>query len=396
MSVYGKDGTALSAVYDKDGVSLQYAYDIYGTEIFSGQTPVTPDYDEWDTEYQHTILQARDAWKTEYRADNTIIPLIIHTDQHRYLNNAHKPTFDYLARAIKWSEVTAIIGLGDVCGAVYNTADLNNMNTCLSGLPRYKRIDIAGNHDVQLQKEEGSSYAYAPMTDVLFQTAQNSYFNNSGFGGNNSNVRYGFKGMESVIDPVHDVKICVFAVWANRGDPWYHYYCDSDAINAMIAMLSTGDKDIIVLCHIQPYYEEHINYHPAVDGDEAYTATSYPKTASLGYTVPLDQFFADRKAKRSGTITDCDGLSHNYDFSECTSDLLCVLSGHVHKDFYGYSPDGTVPSVAFDAYRYDNCPLHLVNIDRTRQRINIWKFDEANNIYNWQAPFEEPESEVTT
>lgn len=398
MSVYDKGGTALSAVYDKDGVSLQYAYDVYGVEIFSSQTPVTPDYDEWETEYQHTILTARDAWKTEYRSDNTIIPLIIHTDQHRYLNSAHKPTFDYLARAIKWSEVTAIVGLGDVCGAVYNTGDLNNMNTCLSGLPRYKRIDIAGNHDVQLPKTEGSSYAYTPMTDALFHVAQDAYFDNSGFGGNNSNVRYGYKGMESVVDPLHDIKICVFAVWVNRGDPWYHYYCDSDSIEAIISMLSAADgKDIIVLCHIQPYYEEHIEYRPAVDGNEASSATVYSKTASLGYAVPLDQIFADRKAKRSGTIADCDGVSHSYDFSGCTSELLCVLSGHSHKDFYAYSPDGNVPSVVFDAYRYDNCPLHLVNIDRTRERINIWKFDEANNIYNWQVPFEEPESdEVTT
>ena len=395
MSVYDKNGNILSAVYDKDGVSLQYAYDIYGTEIFSGQTPVTPDYDEWETEYQHTILTARDAWKTEYRSDNTIIPLIIHTDQHRYLNSAHKPTFDYLSRAIKWSEVTAIIGLGDVCGAVYNTADLNNMNTCLSGVPRYKRIDIAGNHDVQLPKTEGSSYAYTPMTDALFHVAQDTYFDNSGFGGNSSNVRYGFKGMESVIDPLHDVKICVFAVWVTRGDPWYHYYCDSDSIEAIISMLSSvDDMDIIILSHIQPYGRKTTWYTPPVDGGEG--GSGQPAAvSSLGYSVALDQLFADRKAKTSGTITDCDGVSHSYDFSNCTSDLLCSLSGHVHADRYIYSPDGNVPAVIFDAYRYDNNPLYFVNIDRTKERINVWKFDTANNIYNYQVPFDEPESEVT-
>lgn len=396
MSVYDKDGNALSAVYDKDGVSLQYAYDVDGVEIFSGQTPVTPDYDEWETEYQHTILTARDAWKTEYRADNTIIPLIIHTDQHRYLNSAHKPTFDYLARAVKWSEVTAIVGLGDVCGAVYNSGDLNNMLTCLSGLPRTKRIDIAGNHDVQLPKEEGSSYAYAPMTDALFQTAQNTYFDNSGFGGNNSDTRYGFKGMEYVIDPLHNVKICIFAVWVTRGDPWYHYYCDSDSIEAMISMLSSvDDMDIIVLSHIQPYGRKTTWYTPSVDGGEG--GSGQPSAvSSLGYSVALDQLFADRKAKTSGTITDCDGVSHSYDFSNCTSDLLCSLSGHVHADRYIYSPDGNVPAVVFDAYRYDSNPLYFVNIDRTKERINVWKFDTANNIYNYQVPFDEPESEVTT
>lgn len=397
MSVYGKDGTALSAVYDKDGASLQYAYDVDGMEIFSGQTPVTPDYDDWETEYQHTILTARDAWKTEYRADNSIIPLIIHTDQHSYLKPANKPTFDYLSRAVKWSEVTAIIGLGDACADYYFATNLNNMNTCLSGLPRAKRIDVYGNHDCQQKKQEGSSYAHTPISDAQFHVLQDDYFDNSGFGGNSSNVRYGFKGMEYVIDPLHNVKICIFAVWVTRGDPWYHYYCDSDSIEAMISMLSSvDDMDIIVLSHIQPYGRKTTRYIPAVDGGEASSIVTGAVTSSLGYGVALDQLFADRKAKTSGTITDCDGVSHSYDFSGCTSDLLCSLSGHVHADRYIYSPDGNVPAVIFDAYRYDNNPLYFVNIDRTRERINVWKFDTANNIYNYQVPFEEPESEVTT
>jgi hypothetical protein len=98
---------------------------------------------------------------------------------------------------------------------------------------------------------------------------------------------------------------------------------------------------------------------------------------------------ADRKAKRAGTITDADGVTHSYDFAPCTTDLLCVLNGHEHLDSFAYSPDGTVPAVEFDAYRYDNRPLFFVNIDRTKQRLNIWKFDEANQIYNYQVPFRE-------
>ncbi len=386
MSVYNINGNSLNDIYSIIGSGSAVAYDKIGNVVF-GQVPID-DYDEYSTEYQHTILQARDAWKTEYRADDSIVPVIIHTDQHRYLNSAHKPTFDYLNLAIRWDEVSAIIGLGDVCGAVYNTTDLNNMVTCLSSLPKNKRIDIYGNHDCQLNKAEGSSYAYAPLTDELYHTLQDTYFDNSHFGGNNSIVKYGFKGNESMIDPVHHIKFCVFAVWVTRGDPWYKYYADSDTINAMITMLSTVDNyDIVILSHIQPYERQSTKYIPAVDGHEASTVTSKP--ASLGYNIALDQLYADRKAKRAGTITDCDGNVHNYDFTNCTSDLLCSLSGHSHEDYTGYSPDGTVPALVFDAYRYDNVPLHLVNIDRTRQRVNVWKFDEANNIYNYQVPFVE-------
>lgn len=388
MSVYSREGALLSALYSITPAELSRAYSARGVEVYNNDGS-QPDYNKYDTEYQHTILIARDAWKEEYREDDTIIPVIVHTDQHRYLNSAHKPTFDYLNLAVKWSEVSAIIGLGDVCGAVYNTTDLNNMNTCLSGLPRAKRIDIAGNHDCQLNKTEGSSYAYAPLTDELFHTLQDSYMNNSEFGGNNSNTRYGYKGMEYMIDPVHHIKFCVFAVWATRGDPWYHYYCDADCIDAMISMLSTvDDYDIIVLSHIQPYGNSITQYYPAVDGEEAHESVAVAQ--HLGYNIKLDQLYADRKAKRAGSITDCDGVSHSYDFRNCTSDLLCSLSGHSHVDIYGYSPDGTVPAVVFDAYRYDNCPLYFVNVDRTQERVNVWKFDEANGIYNYQVPFEAP------
>lgn len=386
MSVYSLDGISLQTAHALNGNSLNVVYDVDGVQIFDGSDS---DYDEWSTEYQYTILQARDAWKAEYRSDNRIIPVIIHTDQHMNLNT-HKSTFDYLSLAMKWQEISAIIGLGDVCGAVYNTNDLNNMVTCLSSLPVSKRIDIAGNHDCQLPKEEGSSYAYAPLTDELYHTLQNTYFNNSAYGGNNSNTRYGYKGMEYVIDPLHNIKFCVFAVWVTRGDPWYHYYCDSDSIEAMIDMLSEVDNyDIIILSHIAPYARSTTWYHPAVDGDAASTETKAYGINSLGYSVQLDQLYADRKAKRSGAIADCDGNVHTYDFTNCTSDLLCTLNGHHHADKYIYSPDGNVPAVLFDAYRYDNMPLHLVNIDRTRQRVNVWKFDEANNIYNYQVPFNE-------
>lgn len=386
MSVYNLSGNELSNLYDTSS-ELEYAYDIEGNEVFNSSGS---DYDEWTTEYQHTILQARDAWKTEYRADNSIIPVIVHTDQHRYLNSAHKPTFDYLNLAVKWNEISAIINLGDVCGAVYNTSDLNNMVTCLSSLPKSKRIDVYGNHDCQLSKEEGSSYAYAPLTDELYHTLQDTYFNNSEYGNNNSIHYYGFKGMQYVIDPLHNIKFCIFAVWVTRGDPWYHYYCDSDSVEAMISMLSSVDNyDIVILSHIAPYARSTTWYIPPTDGNVASTETSTYGTNALGYSVQLDQLYADRKAKRSGTITDCDGNVHTYDFTNCTSDLLCTLNGHHHADKYIYSPDGNVPAILFDAYRYDNVPMFFANIDRTKQRVNVWKFDEANNIYNFQVPFNE-------
>lgn len=392
MAVYQFNGNAIGTLYNINGVQLQQAYDIFGNSLLSGGGD---DYDTWETEYQHTILQARNAWASEYRNDPDIVPLIIHTDQHRYLNAAHKPTFTYLGKAIKWNEVTAMIGLGDVCGAVYNTTDLNAMLACLSPIPQAKQINIAGNHDVQNNKT-GDGYAYSYMTPDQFASLQETYFNNAQYGGNNSDTRYGVYGMETMIDPLHHIRFCVFSVWHtgsppnyDGGQPWYSYKLTSEDVDAMISMLSIVDNnDVIVLSHIQPYAGTITAFKPAVDGNEASEVEN--SSSHLGYSIALNQLYADRKAKRSGTIKDIDGNVHSYDFSNCTSDLLCSLSGHSHSDYWKYSPDGTVPAVVFDAYRYDNTPLFMVNVDRTRERLNIWKFDIANNVYNYQVPFNKP------
>ena len=163
----------------------------------------------------------------------------------------------------------------------------------------------------------------------------------------------------------------------------------SEAVEAMISMLSVvDDNDIVILSHIQPYALQDEWYIPAVDGEQAGTSSETRSHIAYSNTNAIDNMIADRKAKRSGTITDSSGVSHSYNFSNCTSDLLCCLNGHSHEDIYGYSPDDNVPSITFDAYRYDNVPAYFVNIDRTRERVNVWKFDEATNVYNYQVPFE--------
>lgn len=393
MAVYQISGQSIETVYDLQGNVLSQAYDINGNPLLSGGD----DYSIWETEYQHTILKARDAWAADYRRDPSIIPIMVHTDQHRHLNSSNKPTFTYLSKAVKWDEVTAMIGLGDVCGAVYNTTDLNNMTNCLSPVSKSKRIDIAGNHDCQRSKT-GDGYAYSYLTADQFAALQETYFNNSQFG---SNSRYGVYGMETMVDQTRHIRFNVFAVWHTGsppdyagGQPWYAYKLTSEDVDAMISMLSIVDNnDVVILSHIQPYAGKVTRYKPAVDDRAEAVVVENDTTGDLSYStgskIILNQLYADRKAKRAGTIKDIDGNVHSYDFSHCTSDLLCSLSGHSHADYVKYSPDGTVPGVVFDAYAYDAHPLFMVNIDRNNKRLNIWKFDTANQIYNYQIPFNE-------
>ena len=387
MSVYNLSGNELSSLYDTS-IGLEYAYDILGNQVFNSSG--TDDYSEWTTDYQHTILQARDEWKTKYRADNTVVPIMFHTDQHRRLKYS-KSLFTYLGLAIKWSEVSAIANLGDTCGATYNTTDLNTMIDCLSPIPVNKKIGVWGNHDCQLKCDDGSGYAYVALNDEQFTTLKNTYFDNSGYGDGTYHV-YDNRNNEYVIDKAHGIKYCVFASWyfGEGGQPYHTPRLTSAVAEAWISMLSSVDNyDIIVLSHIQPYYYSEW-YHPAVDGESASIdeGTRDHISKYQPYTK-VSQLIADRKAKRSGTLVDFDGISHSYDFSNCTSDVLCWFSGHAHRDNYQWDIDGTVPVIIFDALGYDNHPFYMVNVDRTNQLVDVWKVDDSPTYYNYQVPFNE-------
>ena len=389
MSVYNKSGTALSAVYDKTGTSLTTAYDKDGVVVFTSGPE--PDYDEWSTEYQHTILQARDGWKTGYRADETSIPLMFHTDQHRYLKYAGD-TFQYLSQAVKWSEISAIVNLGDVCGATYSENDLNYMVSCLSPIPTAKKIGVWGNHDCE--HSSSGTYSYVALTDAEFTTLKNTYFDNSGYGDGTYHC-YDNRNNEYIVDKAHSIKFCVLSTWYwnAEGQVYYDPRLSYEAAEAWIAMLSAVDNyDIIVLSHIQPYYYTEW-YHPAVDGEEAETlSVTADRISKVTPFTQINQLMAARKAKTSGTLIDYDGVSHSYDFSACTSDILCCFAGHRHQDLYQWDANGTVPVIVLDAMGYDNHPFYMVNVDRTEQKVDVWKVDDSPTFYRYSVPFTKPVS----
>lgn len=389
MSIYDETGNALTATYDKDGEPLSIAYDKDGNVIFSGDEPGHDDYDEYDNEYQHTILEARDEWKAQYRANENVVPLLIDTDQHRYYRYA-KDLFSYLGLAINWAEVSAHLNLGDTCGSKYNTDDLNKMVSYLSPIPATKKINVAGNHDVATSPPEGSSSPYGTLDDAGFTYLQETYFNNSNYDGNGLGFRYGNRGNEYVIDEAHKIKYCVFTTWYYDNPTAYSRpLTKADAVEAWINMLSSiDDYDIIILMHIQPYYYKQW-YAPDVDGRgfRAYGNLGVDHISKVTPLTQLNDFLADRKAKRAGTIVDEDGVVHDYDFSSCTSELLCAFAGHQHGDLYQYSSDGTVPVVVLDGMGFDNHPFYLINVDRDAEQVDVWKVDDSPFYYKYLVPF---------
>lgn len=363
MSVYDILGNIVKP-YDFNG-NLCKAYDINGN-ILSG------DYNEYSSEYERNILVARDSWIEEAREDSTVIPMIIHTDQHDKLI-ASNTLFPYLAKAISWSEMSACIGLGDVNN--YSVSAFQNMESCLSGIPKEKQINIWGNHDTWFGTVNDNILTEEHLT-VL-----NTYFDNSSFNGNH---KYNDYGIEYMIDEEKKVKYVVIGGWEYDHDlgGYSHYNIGYDSMNYIVQMLSQVDEyDIVILSHVQPFKNQTSSSWtcPPV---EAITEGSVGVVVNASETY-LDQMLIDRQNKVSGTVYDSYGNAHEYDFTNCTSNILCCFSGHEHRDSYMYQ-NGNIPIYIFDAYAYDNQPFYFVNINRTKGNMNIWKVDNSPMIYNYQ------------
>lgn len=383
MSIYDTNGLLLSDVYDMQSEALQSAYDVFGTEIYS-----TGDYDHYDTEYQHTILNARNDWLSEVRSGDDVIPQIIHTDQHGRLT-ANNALFPYLGLAINWDEVSACIGLGDVTG--YNVAAFQAMLTCLDDIPASKQINIWGNHDTWGGSREINGH-YVPTAEE-YRDVLSYYFDNSAY---NGNIRYNDYGIESMIDSKNHIKYIVIGGWeydSNLGG-YSHYVIGTDSMDYIIQMLhNTDGNDIVILSHLQLFAQNKghdtwvVPYEDACGGAGlTKDGTGVPGTVVDSHDCIIDQLLIDRKNKSAGTVRDSYGISHNYDFSDCTGDLICCFAGHEHCNWYNHQ-NGNIPVVIYDAYAYDTHPFYFVNINRTKKQLAVWRVDDTPQFVKWSIPF---------
>ena len=376
MGAYDVYGNIITP-HDINGVYGQ-AYDINGNLLVG-------DYNIASSDYERSILSARDSWIAEARADISIVPVVVHADQHGRLT-ANNSLFAYLSKAVPWADISACIGLGDTTD--YSETAFQNMVACLEGVPKNKQINIWGNHD---------TWTYNWYRDIATPTAEemgvlNKYFDNSAF---NGHYKYNDYGIECMADEAKRIKYVVIGGWEYDLTLGYHshYVISSDGMEYIIQMLSVQDNyDIVILSHLQPFSNQKVSdwYHPPVE-DGNVQGGSGGMNIGVGNVadVSISKMLIDRKNKASGTVKDSYGNSHAYNFAACTSDLLCCFAGHEHCDKYMWQ-NGNIPVYLFDAYAYDNHPIYLVNIDRNQRRLNIWKIDDAPTVYNYQIPFEEP------
>lgn len=352
MAVYNAVGTALSTIYDKDGVSLQYAYDKNGTEVFSGEEPFVPTTLAYDTNW--VIKEAwltnaatqRDAVKALYQASDDAIPFFIQSDGHGRFNEGNKGCHNLAESTMGYIRN---IQLGDYASYWNDGETATNHIRTSAGITKY--VPVLGNHEFMCESTDTDREA-----DIAVLV--NAFTPTDGILGSQT---YGYY---KIIDEVHNVKYLVgqMHIPDSTNSSGFISKCLGVQWEWFIDEMESNDGyDIVILNH-EPFPGTYIQRE---SGEEV--------VRTLGGSYALMPLLSARKAKTSGTITDADGVTHSYDFTGCTSDLLCALHGHVHKELYIEKTTYGFPVyVAYEFANYRNCCYGL--IDRDSGRLYIYAF----------------------
>lgn len=269
---------------------------------------------------------------------NDAVPFFIQTDLHgrnndpaRWLNNK-----DGRVKNLNLGDIV-VDYFSDSAGDAYRT----------SALPVQNLITVYGNHEAYTLNAEnateyGLTYYYTDTTTSgRRQPSRRGYF-----------VSY---------DDVYNVKYLVVCPYYMSNDGTREDTgILTDQMTWLLRELSLDDGyDIVMLMH-QLWTDTH--YHR--DGT-LQSWTDAPTVLENLWTV-----LKDRRNKRSGTITDSSGVEHNYDFSGCTSRILCSLHGHAHEELI--LSEESMTAYAADWYG-DNSSCVFGIIDRVNSKLKIWE-----------------------
>lgn len=325
--------------------SLYYkSFDVYGSTL--------PRSNRW-WEYSREIIirEAYDKLLANYKENPDIIPLFVCTDSHRwspqhpqrYVNNID----------VDGMEI-ANINLGDDVVQSWADGKFDMIYNSIRYVKNY--IGVCGNHD----KWDGTS-----TTEYFLRRIFTS-----------KKARYIAKSKRccyTVKDNLHNVKYIIF-------DPYYAPNSGVPMVSVptvvatwFIKELSKNDGyDIIFLNH-QPLTDNNIHR----DGTkQTWKMESYEEPIFSA----LFNVLKNRKNKRKGTYTDTDGIAHQYDFSQCENDLLCLLHGHSHEELY-YIEDGLTSYVCdWDGAESTGYKSTFIAIDRSKEILTAWIAKGSENV----------------
>lgn len=372
-------GQSVQSLSVDQDIAMDYAV---STTSVLGSTPVA----DSDTAYgvstalSDLVTAAKNAWMTEYGGDYRKIPLIITTDQHGRTNPG---LFSLLGKTLSMHDVSKICNLGDTVAVEWQDGDpahpllscpqLENWCESVKEIPFSKQLNVFGNHDTWYgnHADEGNPIGTRYPAS---QAHLNQYFRNIYARRTNNN------GWFSVKDHQFNVKYVVISGFEYQGGS-VKYRISTAQMDWLISELSENDGyDIVLVSHVPLHFVTSQMRYP--NGDEPSGSEDYRVS-----DADTDELFAARKDRGSGTVTDSEGVDHDFDFSKCTGRLLCALHGHTHYDAYNYVGSAGVLSMAFDWF--DDNTLHFVLIDRSANKLNVWKVEgDALNTTNYQVPMD--------
>ena len=338
--------------------------------------------------YASVLETIRDEWMIEYNGNANKIPIIIHTDQHGRMTNGGnvKGLFNTIGKAFSLHDISKVMNLGDTVSVEWKDADtdhpllsctaLENYLSTVEAIPFSKRLEVFGNHDTWYYNgynDEGNAVGtrYPSTQNHLYKYFRNIYKKSNG---NNT-------GYFAVYDDYFNVKYVVVSAYEYQNGT-ISDRMTSEQIEWIIREFSKDDGyDIVVVSHCPLYWDDVTGTFP----EGAPTTTETLRIADDG----IDALWAGRKNKTSGTVNDSDGGSHTFDFTGCTSNLLCALHGHTHRAGYNYVSDSLL-SVAFDWFANES--MYFCLIDREDMELKVWKFigsdGDAPEYLTWVAPFD--------
>lgn len=311
MAIYDSNGGTINSVYNLSQSGLSQAYDIQGNSLMGGgdddefiktTVPYSTNWFVTNAYLANAEIQ-RDAIKNIYEQSDDAIPFFIQTDGHGRYNegnavchNLAEPVMGYIAN----------MQLGDYGSYYSNGANAAKHVTSSSGFAKY--LPAMGNHEFLNNNSEDAEVADLSVLVSSF-TPPNAILGSQTYGyykvlDDKTNVKY-LVGQPHIPDE-------------NNSSGFINKYT-SDQWQWFIDEMEADDGyDIIVLNH-EPF------------GATYYRWATDDTAVSTGGNYNLSPILSARKAKTSGTFTDPDGVIHSYDFTACTSDLLCVFHGHTHK-----------------------------------------------------------------
>lgn len=351
MSIYALNGTEISSAYDKQGTALSQAYDVDGIQVFSGEEPFVPTTLSYDTNWLITsawlanATTQRDAVKTLYQQSNDAIPFFIQTDGHGRYNEGNKGAHNLAESVMRY---IPNLQLGDYASYYSDGNNPANHARTSAGIANY--LPAMGNHEFLNNNSEDAELADLP-------TLIASYTPSDGILGSST---YGYY---KVYDDKYNVKWLVGQphIPDATNSSGFITKMTSDQFQWFIDEMEADDGyDVIVLNH-EPFSGTY--YRVATETTTTYT----------GGNFNLSPILEARKAKTSGTFTDPDGVTHSYDFSGVSSDLLAVFHGHTHAVMYIEKTQHGYPVfVGRDFTNAGDCVYGI--IDKDNGYIHIFPF----------------------